>query len=115
MLKWIPATSAELEIIGDACLLGGWNALFPRWLVVSLPGWAEPLQGPQFVPPSLSLQSRLNATADQLSLAMKKRGFVPLSCYYGSVICFCSTSSDQLSHLSTQPHAKHRQEDRRSV
>lgn len=39
VLKWIPATSAEVEIIGDAYLLDGCVLLFPRWVVVSLPSW----------------------------------------------------------------------------
>lgn len=37
VLKWIPATSAEVEIIGDACLLGGCTLLFGTFVPA---GWS---------------------------------------------------------------------------
>lgn len=59
VLKWIPATSAEVEIIGDASLLSGCSLL-------SLPLLGVSLCRGHTLCHLLSLWSKLNATADRL-------------------------------------------------
>lgn len=63
VLKWIPATSAEVEIIGDACLLSGCTLLS---LAGKLCRCVAGLSRGHILLPLLSLQSRLNATAKHL-------------------------------------------------
>lgn len=112
---WLPrGNGAEMDSCyehrgGDNwwCLLAQWlHSASPRWIVVSLPGWAEPLQGPHSA--SLTKPAEQTKCHSWSALAMKKYGLVPLSCYYGSVLCLCSACpSVLLSHVPTQPHAKH--------
>lgn len=60
VLKWIPATSGEVEVIGDVYLLSGCTHRLQHWMVLAPPGRAKP---PQTMYALLSLQSGLNATA----------------------------------------------------
>lgn len=67
VLKWIPATSEEVEIIGDSRLLGGCTLLFPQWLVVCLDGLVCLSVGHN-LHPQLNMLSGVNAKSDQLWL-----------------------------------------------
>lgn len=57
-LKWIHATSAEVQIIGDACLLGGCTLLpLTRYLCCCLAaGCVDSLQGPNSASPAMAAE-----------------------------------------------------------
>lgn len=91
VLKWILATRAEVEIIGDACLVVA--LCFP-----SLPGCSAPLQEPcsaSCAKSVQSLQSTLNATADKPRPSTSSL----ISCHYLTGVPF-------LLHLPSHLHDK---------